>query len=453
MGISLRLRFVFVTLAIAAVTLAGVALFSRFVTLQEIERVTRTPQGPRRDPESLRIPLMVHWNRAGSWAGVLPLLQRLAGDSSNLLLVSSEGGTLAAWPPYLASAKVAIHPDQSLEIDARTAAGDNRRLVLRGAPGVALPGATLYILPAEAEEASGRRAVYRSLDRSLLFAVLFAFGFALLAALVLSRYILRPIHALTAAAGQLAQGRIDQRVVEKSAAEIGALALSFNAMADRLAHTEQLRRNMVGDISQELRTPLTRLQCQVEAIQDGLAPATPEALGHIHEQIRILERLLDDLQDLSLSDAGQLKVNPAPLRLDDLIRALAASHPIALDLDRSLPPVLADSRRVRQILQNLIDNALLYGPEGGTIEIAARRVNTMVEIRVRDSGPGIPSEQLSLIFERFHRADNSRARAAGGTGLGLAIVKHLVLAHGGSVRAESEPGSGTTLIFTLPTIA
>jgi signal transduction histidine kinase len=403
--------------------------------------------------ESLRIPLLVHWNQMRSWAGVLPLLERLAGDSSSLLLVSPEGRTLAAWPPNLASARVLPQPDQSLEIDSRTANGESRRMLLRGAPGVELPGATLYILPAEPVAGFSRTSVRHSVNRSLLFAVLFAFAFALVAALALSRYILRPINALTSAASRIAEGRFDQRVPQQGRDEIASLAVAFNAMADRLARTEQLRRNMVGDISHELRTPLTRMQCQVEAMQDGLAPATPEALRHIHEQIRVLGRLVEDLQDLSLSDAGQLKLNPVPLRIDEIIRTVASPQPIELDLAPNLPPVLADARRLRQILQNLIDNALRYSPEDAAVTITARRQGTVIEIRVRDHGPDIPPEHLALIFERFHRADDSRARATGGTGLGLAIVKQLVLAHGGRVWAESAQGVGTALIFTLPTIA
>jgi two-component system sensor histidine kinase BaeS len=444
---------VLVTMVITVVTLAGMALFTRRVTLQELERVSASPPHPRRDPESLRVPLLVYWNRMQSWAGVLPLMERLAGDSSNLLLVSTDGRTLAAWPPALASARVVLHPDQSLEIDFRGAAGENRRMVLRGAPGVGLPGATLYILPAEPAADTSHSQVQNSVNRSLLLALLFAFAFALIAALVLSRYILRPMRALTAAAGRIAEGRFDQRVPLHGRDEIGSLAVIFNTMADRLAHSEQLRRTMVGDISHELRTPLTRMQCQVEAIQDGLAPSTPEAFRHIHEQIRILERLVDDLQDLSLSDAGQLKLNPAPLRIDEMIRSVAASQPVQLDLSPNLPPVLIDSRRIRQVLQNLIDNALRRCPEDATVTITARRQHTQIEIRVQDRGAAIPPEQLALLFERHHRVDDSRTRATGGTGLGLAIVKQLVVAHGGRVWAESAPGEGATLIFTLPTIA
>ena len=227
MRLSLRLRFVLVTTAIAGVTVVGIALFSRRVAMQEIERVTASPAHTRRDPESLRIPLLVHWNRMQSWSGVLPLLERLAGDSSDLLLVSTDGRTLAAWPPALASARVVLHPDQSLEVDSRSATGENRRMVLRGAPGVGLPGATLYILPAGPAGDISRSQVRSSVNRSLFFALLFAFAVALIAALALSRYILRPIRALTAAAGRIAEGRFDQRVPVHGRDEIGSLAASL----------------------------------------------------------------------------------------------------------------------------------------------------------------------------------------------------------------------------------
>ena len=455
MKISLRVRFLLATMAIAGASLAGIALFSSRVTLSEIERVTSAtePGAATPAPAALQAPLLDYWNRHHRWTSAGSTLHRLARDSCDLLLLSDGGATLAAWPPELAEARVTLHPDHSIEIDGKTAAGESRRILLRGPPQLALPGATLYILPAERAGSTSQSEIRRTVNRSLLLAVLFAFSAALVAALLLSRYILRPIGALTAAAGQIAEGRYDQRVPAQGSDEIGSLAATFNSMADRLARTEQLRRNMVGDISHELRTPLTRMQCQVEAIQDGLAPGTPEALQQLHDQILHLDRLVDDLQDLSLSDAGQLKLTPVPVRVEDVIRDVAAGRPIELDLAPDLPPVLADRRRVRQILENLIDNALRYSPEGAPIRISTAGQPGAIEIRVQDRGPGIPPEHLALIFERFHRIDDSRSRATGGTGLGLAIVRHLVEAHGGRVRAESSSGHGATLIFTLPTLA
>lgn len=453
MKVSLRLRFLLATMAIAGATLTAIALFSSRVTLSEIERVTSATPPPRLDLEGLRGPLTDYWNRHHRWTSVEFTLHRLAGDSAGLLLLSDQSAPIASWPPELAQSRITLHPDQSLELDGPTSTGETRRMVLRGSPRIALPGATLYLLPVESPTAESRSEITRTVNRSLLIAVLLAFTAALIAALLLSRYILRPVRAVTAAAGQIAQGRLDQRVPPQGRDELGRLADTFNTMADRLAHTEQLRRNMVGDISHELRTPLTRMQCQVEAIQDGLAPSTPDALHQLHDQILQLDRLVDDLQDLSLSDAGQLKLTPVPVRLDVLICEVAAGRSIALDVAPDLPPVLADQRRLRQILENLISNALRYSPEGAPIRIAAIRRLGEIEVRVQDRGPGIPPEHLALIFERFHRVDESRARSTGGTGLGLAIVKHLVEAHGGHVRAESSPGSGATLIFTLPTLA
>ncbi len=453
MKISLRLRFLLATMAIAGATLTAIALFSSRVTLSEIERVTSATPPPTLDLETLRGALTDYWNRHHRWSSVEFALHRLAGESAGLLLLSDQAAPIASWPPEFAQSHITLHPDQSLELEGRTAAGETRRMVLRGSPRVALPGATLYLLPVESPGAESRSEITRTVNRSLLLAVLLAFTAALIAALLLSRYILRPVRALTTAARQIAAGRLDQRVPPQGRDELGRLADTFNTMADRLARTEQLRRNMVGDISHELRTPLTRMQCQVEAIQDGLAPSTPDALHQLHDQILQLDRLVDDLQDLSLSDAGQLKLTPVPMRLDNLIRDVATGRPIELELAADLPPVLADQRRLRQILENLISNALRYSPEDSPIRIAALHRPREIEVRVQDRGPGIPPEHLALIFERFHRVDDSRTRSTGGTGLGLAIVKHLVEAHGGRVRAESSPGAGATFIFSLPTLA
>jgi methyl-accepting chemotaxis protein len=174
-------------------------------------------------------------------------------EPGQAILVSTDGRTLADWPPALASARVVLHPDQSLEVDSRTAAGENRRMLLRGAPGVGLPGATLYILPAEPVAEASRRQIRNSVNQSLLLALLFAFAFTLVAALALSRYIFRPMRALAAVAGRIAEGRFDERVSLHGCDEIGSLAATFNTMADHLAHTEQLRRRHGRRIS--ARTP------------------------------------------------------------------------------------------------------------------------------------------------------------------------------------------------------
>lgn len=466
MTISLRWRLLLVTTAIAGAALAGIGLFSSRITLTEVERRGASQHGVTLDPASCQLPLEQYWKSHGGWDGVQTLLRSLSGNRARLLLVSPDLRILAGWPGGLATARLTVEPDDRLRIEVESRGADGRAdkqvIAVRGAPHVALadgnrPLGLLYVLPAEVGS-DERREVRAAVNRSLLHAVLVAFGAAILATLLLARYILRPVHALTAAAGRIAEGDFAQRVPVASRDEIGSLAHSFNSMADRLARTEQLRRNLVNDVSHELRTPLTRMRCQVEAIQDGLSPATPESIGGLHEQLLALERLVDDLQDLALSDAGQLKLTMAPVRLEGVIRSVAdAARPMAdgrgvtiqTEVPPDLPAVRADERRVRQILDNLLGNALRHAPGGSRVVIAARALSGAVEISVTDSGPGIPPEQVELVFERFYRVDDSRTRATGGSGLGLAIVKQLVEAQGGTVSVASTPGSGSTFRFTL----
>ncbi len=446
---SLRLRFLLATMAITGSALTGIALFSSRAAHSGVEGAASSPpRVPSVDRNAIHAALMDYWNRHHGWASVELTLHRLAGEAAGLLLLSSQGATLSAWPPELADSRVTRHPDESIEIDFRTPAGEQRRTILRGPPRIDLPEATLFVLPVPAADS-----VIPTANRSLFYAAGFAFAAAMLSGLLLSRYILHPVGALAIAASEVAEGRFDRRVPARGGDEIARLANCFNTMADRLAHSEQFRRNMIGDISNELRTPLARMQRQVEAIQDGLAPSTPEALRQLHDQILHLDRLVDDLQDLSLADAGQLKLTLLPVPIDAFVREFAEGLPVELVLAPNLPPVLADQRRLRQILESLVSHALRHSPEGTPIRIAAEHHPREIEVRVQDRGAGIPPEQLALVFDRFHRADDSRERSTGGTGLGLAIVKHLVEAHGGRVRAESSAGEGATLIFTLPTIA
>jgi len=194
-------------------------------------------------------------------------------------------------------------------------------------------------------------------------------------------------------------------------------------------------------------------------VQDGLLPANEATLRSLHEESALLGRLVDDLQDLALAEAGQLPLHRRPVELTGAIEtALAAIRPradeqrVALrsELGSSLPTVSADPARLGQILRNLLANALTHTPQGGTITVSAAPVNGAVDVAVADTGPGIPPEHLPHVFERFYRADESRSRGTGGAGLGLSIVRQLALAHGGSVRVESEPGSGARFTLTLP---
>jgi signal transduction histidine kinase len=266
---------------------------------------------------------------------------------------------------------------------------------------------------------------------------------------------------LTVAARRMERGDLSQRVHVDSKDEIGELAHAFNAMADGLQRQEQLRRNMVTDIAHELRTPLTNLPGYLETRRDGVLAPQPEVVQSLHEDALLLDRLINDLQELTLAEAGQLTLSKQSVSPADLIEeAVAALRPyteqpgltLRTAVAPNLPAVNADGERIGQVLRNLIQNARAHTPAGGEIVVAANDLRglSMIEFSVRDTGSGIAPEHLLYVFERFYRADASRNRATGGAGLGLAIVKQIVEAHGGAVNAESVPGQGSTLSFTLP---
>jgi len=282
---------------------------------------------------------------------------------------------------------------------------------------------------------------------------------ALLMALLLSHSILSPVSALTRAARRMESGDLDQRVRVRSYGELGALAQAFNAMADGLQRQEQLRRNMVSDVAHELRTPLANVRGYLEALQDGVVEPTPELIGSLHEEALSLNRLVDELQELALAEAGQLHLEIQPVKVLMAVekallaaRAQARTRQVSLQMDipPDLPLILADGDRLHQILCNLLDNALAHTPAGGQICVHAAQAGEAVEFRIQDTGEGIAAEHLPLIFERFYRVDKSRDRTTGGAGLGLAIVRQLVEAQGGRVSAHSNVGEGTTILFSLP---
>jgi signal transduction histidine kinase len=300
---------------------------------------------------------------------------------------------------------------------------------------------------------------YGTIGRYFLWSGLLAIGIALLLTFLLSRRILAPVKALTGAARQFGKGDFSHRVEYKGKGELGELASSFNSMADDLESNERLRRNMVADVAHELRTPLSNLKGYLEAISDGVVKPDEATIKSLNEEASSLSRLVEDLQELSLSDAGKLRMIVQPDDISRLIKetitvfqtkAAAKSLTISADLPAALPLVNIDSHRIRQVLYNLLDNAVAHSGKEGRITVTARQQNDKVYISVADIGEGIPAEDLPMIFERFYRVDKSRARATGGSGLGLTIAKRLVEAHGGTIEVKSKPGQGSTFTFSLP---
>jgi signal transduction histidine kinase len=301
-----------------------------------------------------------------------------------------------------------------------------------------------------------------SVNHSLWIAVLSAGLIALLLALWFASTLLRPLYKLKTAAGRMEQGDLSQRVAIKDKGEIGALAHAFNTMADSLNRAEQGRRNLINDVAHELRNPLMNIRGSLELLADQILEPTPETLASLYEETSLLSRLVSDLQDLSLAEAGQLRLVRQPVEIAEVVNQtvqvvqpqLEKKHLVLhVSLPSSLPPVEADSERVAQILRNLLSNAIIHTSSPGEISMSASLNAALVEIRVQDTGVGIAPEHLPYLFERFYRVDASRARATGGTGLGLAIVKQMVQAHGGQISVTSQAGKGTCFTFTLPTVS
>jgi len=282
---------------------------------------------------------------------------------------------------------------------------------------------------------------------------------ALMLGFLVAMQITRPIRRVAAAADAVAGGDLGARVPSPSGDEIGQVGAAFNRMADELQGNEEARKAMLADIAHELKTPLSVLRSNIEAMQDGVLPATPDQIGVLHDETMALTRLIDDLRTLSLAAAGHLELS---LQRSDMRAFLervvaefqeeAGRRGIMLAIESQAAPLAADvdGDRIMQALRALLDNALQYTGSGGRVTLGARGDGRQVVVSVSDTGSGIAPGDLPRIFDRFYRADASRSRKTGGSGLGLAIVKQLVEAHGGRVWAESRVESGSTFYFSLP---
>lgn len=276
---------------------------------------------------------------------------------------------------------------------------------------------------------------------------------------VIARIVSNPISNLSQAAQHIGKGELDIRVPEKGSLEIVELAQAFNKMAEDLQRSQTARRNLVADVSHELRTPLTVLEGNLRAVLDHVYTLDETEVANLYEQTRHLIRLVNDLREISLAESGQMILEKTftdfNLLINETVQALeplSAEKQIQMVYESTHPlEGTADSIRIRQVLFNLIGNAIRYTPSNGRIVVQAKQDAAGIHIRVQDSGNGLTQEELFSVFDRFYRADRSRSRETGGTGLGLSIVKAIVEAHGGSVCAESKgKGFGSTFSFLIP---
>lgn len=294
--------------------------------------------------------------------------------------------------------------------------------------------------------------------RGMLWSVLIGAGAAGGLSYWVSRRIIRPLDHMEAVTRQFAAGHLSERVPPSEILEIQRLANSFNRMAADLEDVEQRRRELVSDLTHELRTPLTIIKGYLEGLGDGTVEPSAELYQRLAREAGRLQRLVNDLQELSKLEAGYLPIQAQTVHLPPLLNNLvqgfadqAGDRPVQLQLDcpSDLPPAKADPERVEQILVNLLGNALRH-TESGTITLSAKAEPNRVWLAVRDTGSGIAEADLPSVFERFWRADRSRDRNSGGTGIGLTICRRLVEVQGGEISVVSQLGEGSEFRFWLP---
>ncbi|OGO23463.1 MAG: hypothetical protein A2Z28_05760 [Chloroflexi bacterium RBG_16_51_9] len=392
------------------------------------------------------------------WSGIQPYVEQWGNLYGQRIIVADSTGTVVAdsQAELLGQRK---NPDLSgRPLSMGQAMGPGMMPAIGQRPVIG----TLYVTekPSPDLGLESVQVLFRVIGRYFIWGGLLAVIIALLIAVLLSERILAPVKALTLAARQLGQGDLSQRVESKDKSEMGELAQAFDTMAENLERTEQSRKNMVADIAHELRTPLSNIKGYLEAVSDGVIKPDTDTIGKLDEEATLLARLVEDLQELSLAEAGTLKLVCNPENIAGLVnqtvaivqaKALAKGLSLSAKLPDKLPLVNIDAHRISQVLRNLLENAITHSAAGGTITVDVRaQDNRTIEVSVTDTGQGIPPEELPLIFERFYRVDKSRTRATGGSGLGLTIAKRLVEAHGGKITAQSEMGKGSRFSFTIP---
>ncbi|MFN2217575.1 MAG: sensor histidine kinase [Anaerolineae bacterium] len=449
--VKLLAAFVIVT----AIAVGVVAFMANRITTHQFE--IYVSQGKQARAERLAPEFAAYYARTGSWTGVgdwwaaleqeatggrgtgRGLGQGLGVSSDRLLLADADGTIIVDSQGELAGQQIS-----STELAAGVPLEVEGELV--GTLVVAAEGTVHESLESE---------FLSQVNRSLVWAGIAAGLVALTLGLLLARQLTAPIRALTDAADRLAGGEMTQ-VQVRSDDEIGELGQAFNSMAQSLAQQETLRRNLMADIAHELRTPLTVIRSDLEALLDGVYEPTPQTLASIQEETLLLARLIDDLRALAQAEAGQLRLEREPLDLAELLRGVVAGfdlqarsqgQELRLDQPPDLPLVQADPLRVRQVVANLVSNALRHAPDAGHVAVSSVALPGEVQVSVADDGPGIPAENLDHVFDRFWRGAQPRAQ---GSGLGLTIARELVRAHGGRIWVESELGKGSTFFFTLP---
>ncbi|MGA2158180.1 MAG: ATP-binding protein [Dehalococcoidia bacterium] len=490
---SLQFRLIIAFTLVILLTVGAVFLMMWQATVDQVRQF-----GHRVDFEiggRIQFEIVRYYAQNDSWDGVQPLVVELSDQFRHRIVLADADGKIIADSEN--SSDVQLTPDKFIKrpiVSPLESSGPGPAPSLTSQPESAIgwppgsqgpaspgpgPGAPsqvqvspstgssqtvvgyLYLAPTAQSEISlaALQFMYNEIGRYFVLGAILAVIVAILLTIAISRPILAPIRALTLAAHKLGKGDFAQRVKIADKSEIGELATTFNSMAHDLQRDEQLRKDMIADIAHELRSPLTNVRGYLEAIRDDVMKPDNSTVNSIYDETMLLSRLIDDLQELSLAETGEMKlyyeIEDVGALIDQAVAAVRARASdkdlsIATQLEAGLPSVNIDFLRIKQVLLNLLQNAIVHTHAGGSITIGAARKEGMVEINVTDTGEGIPAEELENIFERFHRVDKSRSRQTGGTGLGLTIAKSLVEAHKGTISVQSQPGKGSRFSFTLP---
>jgi len=441
---SLQFRLLLAFTAVILVTVAAVFFFVNQSARGEIQRSWESSEEAR--AARMDFELYSHYRMGRGWIGVQPVVKQMGNLAARRVILVDPDGVVIA--------------DSGDELVGEYYESDTPGWFVFSPMGGELLG-TIYLSTesAESPDPFSPLTLSNAVGRFLIWGALLAIAVAFLFTFLMSRRILAPVRALTETAKQLGQGDFSQRVQIRDRGEVGEMAQAFNSMAIDLERAEQMKRNMVADIAHELRTPLSNIRGYLEAVRDGVKKPDTDTIRSLEEEASLLSRLVDDLQELSLAEAGELTLvrqeEDVPVLIRQVVSAVegyvsAKGLLLTVELADRLPPVYIDSHRIGQVLRNLLENAIAHTGAGGTITVVARRHENGVEVTVTDTGEGIPPEDLPNIFERFYRVDKSRTRATGGSGLGLTIAKRLIEAHGSSIEAYSESGKGSRFTFTLP---
>ena len=447
------------------------AEFRKYITLREIQTLGSGMQE-----------LVEYHQQGGSWEGVESLLAEgvfFSADDKGILF----GATLAETGRPTEREKMrqpdVLLADASGRVVFDSTRRDKGRSLSRNERANAWP-----IMEADDGEVIGYLLLFFRVDvplgeleqrfldgveQALLVSTASAVILILVIGALLNRRLNAPLQRLAEAARAVAAGDLDQQVEAGGSTEVAQVSQAFNEMTAALNEAETLRQNMVADVAHELRTPLSVLQGNLWAILNDAYPLEKAEISRLYDETRLLSRLVEDLRELALADAGELYLELRPTDVAQVIRrtvdnlALAAEVQgvnLTAQLPDDLAPAQADPDRVAQVLRNLLVNALRYTPSDGSVTVSVSSMIRTLEIAIIDTGEGIAAEDLPHVFERFWRADPARARSrsggggrlAGGTGLGLAVAQSLVEAQGGRIWVESAPGEGTVFRFTLPLV-